>query len=122
MVSALIGIILVGLIGGLVIWIVSKLNLGLTVDGFGTAFIASFVIAIISGVLAWLFGIFGLTFGGGLLGGIVNLVVAAVVLILAGGLMPGVQVAGFTGAIVAAISIGVVAWIIDLILQTLSLA
>ena len=118
MIDALLGIVLVGLIGGLIIWIVGKLNLGLTVDGFGTAFIASFVIAIVGGVIAWLLGIFGLTFGGGLLGGIINLIVAAVVLILAGGLMPGIQVAGFTGALIAAISIGVGAWIIDLVLQT----
>ncbi len=100
-------VVMVGLLGGFVIWIVGKLHLGMEVDGFGVAFIASFVIAIIGGLVNWLLTSLGITFGGGLLGGIVNLVVAAVVLMLSGRILPGMRVRGFTGALLAAVCIGI---------------
>jgi putative membrane protein len=46
------------------------------------------------------------------MGAIVGLVVAAVVLLLADKFIPGMQVKGFGGAIIAAIAIGVVNWLI----------
>ncbi len=115
----ILSIILVGAIGGLVIWIVGKLNLGLTVDGFGPAFIAAFVIAIVGGVLAWLLGLFGVDPGqfGGFLGGILNLIVAAIVLMLSGAFVKGMAVNGFMGALVGAVAIGVVTWLVDLVLR-----
>ena len=115
----LLNIILVGAIGGLVIWIVGKLNLGLTVDGFAPAFIAAFVIAIVGGVLGWLLAMFGVDAGqfGGFLGAILNLIVAAVVLLLSGAFVPGMAVNGFKGALVGAVSIGVVTWLVDLVLR-----
>lgn len=114
--SLLLNIILVGLVGGFVIWVVSRLNLGLTVDGFGTAFIASFVIAIVGGIIYWLLGLLGITIGGGFFGAIVNLIIAAVILMVSGSFLPGMTVAGFGGAIVAAIGIGVVTWLVEWIL------
>ena len=42
------------------------------------------------------------------------ILVAAVVLVLSGRFVPGLKVNGFVGAIVAAIAIGVVYWIIGL--------
>lgn len=115
----LLSIIIVGAIGGLVIWIVGKLNLGLTVDGFAPAFIAAFVIAIVGGVLAWLLGLLGVDPGqfGGFLGGILNLIIAAVVLLLSGAFVPGMSVNGFMGALVGAVGIGVVSWLVDLVLR-----
>ena len=46
-VGLLIGVVLGALISGFVIWIVGKLGLGLEVDGFGSAFVAAIVIAIV---------------------------------------------------------------------------
>ncbi len=101
------------LLAAVVIYIVGRLNLGLTVDGFVPAIIAAAVIAIVSGVVMWLLGLLGITIGGGLLGAIVSLIVAAVVLLIADRFVPGMKVAGFGGAIIAAIAIGVVAWLVN---------
>ena len=45
------------LVAALVIWIVSKLNLGLTVKGYGGAIIAALVIAVVAAVVFWLLGL-----------------------------------------------------------------
>ena len=113
----LISILIVGVISGFVIWVVGRLNLGLTVEGFKTAFIAAFVIAIVGGVLVWLLGFVGLDPGsfGGFWAGVVNLIVAAIVLMLSGAIIPGMTVNGLKGALIGAVSIGVVSWIVELI-------
>ena len=54
MLGTLLGILLALVLAAVVIVIVSKLNLGLTVDGFGPAIIAAAVIAIVGGLIYWL--------------------------------------------------------------------
>jgi uncharacterized membrane protein YvlD (DUF360 family) len=111
---ALLIVILIGaLFSGLVIWIVGKLGMGLEVSGFGPAFIAAIVIAVVGGLISWLLGFLGITIDGGLLGAIINLVIAAIVLMIAGNFVKGLAVKGFTGALVAAIAIGAVSWLIN---------
>ena len=110
------------LISALVIWIVSRLNLGLTVRGYGAAIIAALVIAVVGGVVLWLLGLLGITIGGGLLGAIVLLIIAAVVLMLSDKFVPGMEVKGFSGAIIAAIAIAVVSWIISWLFGLLGIA
>ncbi len=114
-VGLIIGILISALLSGVIIWIVGKIGLGLEVDGFGSAFIAGFVIAIIGGLLTWLLGALGITIGGGLLGAIIHLIIAAVFIYLAGSFVSGLRVKGFSGALIAAIAIGVVAWLASLV-------
>jgi putative membrane protein len=109
------------LISALVIWIVSRLNLGLTVRGYGAAIIAALVIAVVAGVVSWLLGLLNITIGGGLLGAIILLIIAAVVLMLSDKFVPGMEVKGFKGAIIAAIAIAVVSWIISWLLGLLNI-
>jgi putative membrane protein len=116
--SIIIGI----LVNALIIWIVSKLNLGLTVKGYTGAIAAAIVIAIVAWVVAWLLGLVGITIGGGILGAILTLIVAAVVLLLSEKFLPGLEVRGFTGAIVAAIAMAVVGWLVFWVLGLLGLA
>jgi putative membrane protein len=120
--GALIGILIAAAIGGLIIWIVGKLGLGLEVDGFVPAFIAAIIIAVVANLINWLLGVLGITIGGGFLGALVHLVIAAVVLMIAGNIVPGMRVKGFVGALVAAIAIGVVGWLIGLVVGALGLA
>ena len=108
-------------VAALVIFIVGRLNLGLTVSGFGAAIIAALVISIVGTIVFWLIGLLGLTIGGGWLGAIVYLVIAAIVLMISDRFVPGMKVKGFTGAIVAAIAIGVVAWIVTWLLGLLGI-
>jgi len=104
------------IVAALVIYIVGRLNLGLTVSGFGAAIIAALVISIVGTIVLWLLSFLGLTFGGGLLGAIIYIIVAAIVLMISDRFVPGMKVNGFTGAIIAAIAIGVVAWIVTWLL------
>lgn len=120
--GAIVGILIAAAIGGLIIWIVAKLGLGLEVDGFVPAFIAAIIIAVVAGLINWLLGLLGITIGGGLLGAIIHLVIAAVVLMISGSIVPGMRVKGFAGALIAAIAMGVVGWLIGLIVGALGLA
>lgn len=122
MLGTLLGILLALVAAAVVIVIVSKLNLGLTVDGFGPAIIAAAVIAIVGGLIYWLLGVLGITIGGGWLGAIINLLIAAVVLLTAGRMLKGLKVNGFVGALVAAIAIGVVTWLINWFLGLFGIA
>ena len=120
--GAILNFVIALLISALVIWIVSKLNLGLTVRGYGAAIIAALVIAVVGGVILWLLGLLGITIGGGLLGAIILLIVAAVVLMLSDKFVPGMEVKGFRGAIIAAIAIAVVSWIVSWLFGLLGIA
>ena len=60
--------------------------------------------------------VFEISVGASWLGAILNLVVAAVVLMIADRFVPGMKVGGFVGALIAAIAIAVVAWLIGLLL------
>ena len=115
--NLIIGMVLAALVAGFVIWIVGRLGLGIEVSGFGPAFIAAIVIAVISTILYWLLGFFNITIGGGLCGGLIYLLVAAAVLLLAGRFVKGLVVKGYVGAIIAAIAIGVVAWLLSWVLS-----
>jgi putative membrane protein len=111
-VGLLIGVVVGALISGVVIWIVSKLGLGLEVDGFGSAFIAAIIIAVVGGIITWLLDLLGISIAGGWLGAIIHLIIAAVVLMISDRLLKGLRVAGFVGALVAAIAIGAVYWVL----------
>lgn len=116
LVPLLIVTVIIGLISGFVIWIVGKLRLGLEVDGFGSAFIAGIVIALLAGIITLVLGLAGIEFGEGLVGGIVHLIIAALVLMVSGRILPGLKVKGFTGALVVSIAIGAVYWLGGLLL------
>ena len=118
--GVLVGIIVTFLVAALVIYIVGRLDLGLTVKSYGTAFVLAIFIAIVGGILVWLFGLLDLGFSG-LIGAIINLIVAALVIMFSASLLPGVKVHGFGGAILAAVAIGIFSWIINWLLGLLGL-
>ena len=86
------------------------------------AIVAAIIIAVVSWRIYWLVGLRGITIGGGLLGAIITLIIAAVVLLISDKILPGMAVSGFGGAIVAAIAIAVTTWIIAWFLGLLGLA
>ena len=118
-VSLLLIIVIGGLISGLVIWVVSKLGLGLEVDGFANAFIAAIVIAMVGGLVDWLLGVLGITIGGGWLGAIAHFIIGAIVLLIGDRLLEGLRVAGFVGALIAALAIAVIDFLLGLFLLAL---
>ena len=112
-VGLIVSILIGALVSGFIIWIIGKLGLGLEVSGFRAAFIAAIIIAVVAGLINWLLSTLGIHIGKGLLGGIISLVVGAIVLLISGSFVPGLKVKGFTGALIAAIAIGVVTWLLN---------
>lgn len=111
--AALWSLLVTLVVAAVVIFIVGKMNLGLSVGSFMNALVAAIVIAVVTAVVLWLLGLFGITLTNATLwGAIVSLIVAAVILMISDKFLPGMSVAGFSGAIIAAIAIGVVNWII----------
>jgi putative membrane protein len=119
--GAILNAIVVVIVAAVVLMIVSRFKLGLTVDGFVAAIIAAIVIAVVGAVIMWLLGLLNITIGGGLLGLIVFLIVAAVVLMISDKFVPGMKVNGFGGAIIAAIAIAVVGWLVMWLLGLLGI-
>jgi putative membrane protein len=93
------------------------MDLGLSVKSFGSAFMAAIVIAIVGALAAWLLSLFGISLAGGLWAAIINLIIAAVVLMVSDKFLPNVEVHGFMGAIIAAVAIGVVGWAVTWLLS-----
>lgn len=112
--SALISFLVSLLISAVVIWIVGRLNLGLSVKSFGDAVIAALVIALLFWAATALLGALGII-AGGLVGAILNLVIAAIVLMIGDRFLKGLRVNGFTGALVAALAIAVLTWLFGLL-------
>jgi putative membrane protein len=110
--GSILGVVIGILLYALAIWVVGKLGLGLKVSGFVPAIVAAIVIAVASALIVWLLGALGPSLGG-FLGAIVHLIIAALVLIFAGNVVKGLQVKGFVGALIAAVAIAVVSWLID---------
>ena len=75
----------------------------LQVKRFGSALLAALVIAIVGGLVVWRLGLFGITMTGGFFAAIVNLVVAALVLMISDKFLSGMEMHGFFGAIIAAL-------------------
>jgi putative membrane protein len=121
MIATLVNILIYLVISAVVIWLVGRMNLGLTVKSFGSALAAAAVIAIVGGLVAWLLGLLGISFGAGLLAAIVALIVAAVVLLISDKFLPGMEVQGFGGAIIAAVGIGVVGWLVSWVLSLIGI-
>ena len=120
-IDALVGIAIVGVIGGIVLKIVSSLNLGLWVRGFVTAFIAALVIAIVGTAVKFVLTALGVPNPGGIVGFVEHVIVAAVLLMIADKLLSGLTVHGFKGAIIAALAIGVISWVAGLFMVPMGL-
>ena len=115
-------IVIGGLIYGFVIWVVSKLRLGLEVDGFVSAFIAAIIISMVGVLVYWLLretGI-GMIVVGRWLGWLFYFIITASVLMISDRLYKGIRVSGGVGVVIAALAIGAVyflfGWLINVLL------
>ena len=105
-IAALIGSAIGAVIAGVIIWIISKLKLGLEVDNFGWAIIAGVLIGVLTNLVLSFMTDFG-----GLGGFLIHLIVSAGVIYGSGYLLKGLRVSGYLGALIAALAIAVVNWL-----------
>ena len=112
----LMAVLIVFSLSTFVIWIVSKLRLGLELNGFGAALLLALIIALLAGVLTVIVSFAGWMDGSGFVGGIVHWVVSLLVLMLAARFMPVVKVTNFVGVLVASLGVGAVYWLGGLLL------
>ncbi|MFQ3664292.1 MAG: phage holin family protein [Chloroflexaceae bacterium] len=105
------------MLGALAIWIVSKINVGLTVAGFGGAIVAAIIIVVLTTIINFLLGSVFVATGisPGVWSGIVGLAIAVVVLLLSDRILPSLKVNGFVGAVAGAVMIGVVNMLIGFV-------
>jgi putative membrane protein len=104
-------------VSALVLIVVDRLNLGLSVGGFLGAIIAAIAIFVVGWLVDWLLAALGISLGGGadLMSAIIRLFVAAIVLMIAAAIVPRFSTSGFTGALIAAIAIAVIYFLINLV-------
>jgi len=110
-VGLVIGILIGAVISGAIIWIVSKLNMGLSVDSFGWAMLAGLFIGVITTLITQFVPNLN-----GIVGAVVHLIVSAVVILLAGKAFSGVKVDGFSGALLAAVMMALIGFGLALLL------
>lgn len=100
-------IIIATILNTLAIWVVGKLRLGIQINHLGTALLAGALTAVFGVLLfRWTAALMGEA-GSLWISRLVHLVVTAVILLLVGGILPGMRTKGFLGALVAAVAIAV---------------
>lgn len=113
MVESIIAALIGGLVFGLLIWIIAKLGLGIEVDSYWWAVIAGLLISAFSNLAATI-----IPDVSGIVGAIISLVVAALIIMLSDKILKGMRAKGFVGALVAAIAISVVQFVVLTLIVT----
>jgi len=103
LVGILLGILLAAVVSGAILWVVGKLGLGLSVRSFGWAMLAGLIIGLLNGLANRL-----VPDATGLVGALVQLVISAVAIFAAGKLLRGMSVDGLGGALLAAVAIAAI--------------
>jgi uncharacterized membrane protein YvlD (DUF360 family) len=108
-------LLIIILVATISIWLVGKLGLGLKVSSIGAAFVAGLSITVVFFVISMILALLGINPSEGLATGIVNSFSVLIVLMLANRIGKGLRVTSLTGALVSAIAIAALTWLIGLI-------
>jgi putative membrane protein len=111
-IGILIGVLVGALFTGFFIWVIARISSLIEVSGFGPAFVAAIVIAVLNGLVKWLFG----STLGGSGSALVNWIISAIILLIAGRMVKGIKVNGFGSALLAAAAIALFDWFVTWIL------
>jgi uncharacterized membrane protein YvlD (DUF360 family) len=95
LITILIVLVIASPIYTLIIWLVGKLRLGLEVSGFGTAFLTALVIVFLNSAVTLALGAAGITLEDDLLAVFIQLVIAALILLIADRIVKGLYVKGY---------------------------
>jgi putative membrane protein len=108
---AVIAALVAALVNALLIWIIGKLGIGIEVDGFGPAILTAILMAVFTVITHLIWGLLNFSPGAGLSGFVTNLVASAAALLFAGGIVKGLRVKGFLGALLAVLGMTGVGWV-----------
>ena len=115
----LVGGLVAMLLNALLIWVVGKIGVGMEVDGFGPALITALLMFVFSVITNLIWGLFNFAPESGWSGFVSRLVASAGALLIAGGIVKGLRVKGFLGALLAVLGmagVGFLAnWLIGLV-------
>ena len=106
-VGLVVGVAVAALISGAVIWAVSKLGLGLDVDSFGWAMGAGLLIGFLTNLVTQF-----VPASGTAIQVVIHLVISAGAIFVSAAILKGVHVKGFTGALIAALAIAAVSYLL----------
>jgi uncharacterized membrane protein YvlD (DUF360 family) len=107
----MIGVLLAAIVSGSIIWFIGKMKLGLEVDNFGWAMLAGILIGFFTNLIMNL-----IPTTDGIIRLMINLVITAAVIFGSGALLRGMTVNGYSGALIAAVSIAVINYLLTLLL------
>ncbi len=116
-IGIILGILIVTIVSGPILWLVGKLGIGIKIDGFRSAFTAALVIAVLTGLLHFIWtSVFNYTPPAGVASAVSSLLSTAAVLMTAGGLVKGLEVKGFGAALAGALAIAAITYLINFLL------
>ncbi len=116
--GTIIGLVISSLVAGIMIWIVSALKLGITVKNFWWAMLVGIVIAVLSVVLAKIVDPLMTTEFTGVWKAVMDALATATIIYSAGyWFKDNLNVRGFGGALLAALSIAGIGYLVGLILN-----
>jgi putative membrane protein len=107
----LVGGLVAMLLNALLIWVVGKIGVGMEVDGFGPAFITALLMFVFSVITNLIWGLLNFAPEAGWSGFVTRLVSSAGALLVAGGIVKGLRVKGFVGALLAVLGMTGVGWL-----------
>ena len=110
-------LLIVILVATISIWIVGKLGLGLKVSSIWAALVAGLAITVVFFVVSMILALLGISPSEGLATAIVNAISVLIVLLIANRIGKGIQVTSLTGALISAIAIAALTWLIGLIVS-----
>lgn len=117
-ISIIVGTLIGALFSGLIIYLIGRMGWGIEVDGFRPAYLAAIIIAVLSALTQFLWSLIGfesdLT---GIYGAILNAVYTALFLQFAGNRLQGLRVHGFSGALIAAVIMGAIVYLLGLLVS-----
>ena len=82
-------------------------------EGFGPAFMTGFVIALLWLLTSWFWNFLNYNPGGGIVGAFTHLILTAGFLYAVRNSISGLKVRGFSGAVIAAVAIAIITWLVS---------
>ncbi len=117
-----IAVFLATVISGLLIWLLGTFGIGVQVSGPVPAFLAGLLISVTGGGVSWLLSLRDIKLGAGTRGAILNTLLGVVMLMAGEKFIPGLAVAGFSGALLASTLMFIISWLASLPLKRINQA